>query len=161
TRYDQPADTGSHLLTRLFGARIETTELPLGAEHEALKLRRTEELRAAGRTPYLITYPHSEILGSLGYVAAALELTAQLDALGRRPAAIATSAAGASYAGMLLGLRLLGEATPVVGVAPLAAEYDIAAGVRAAITAAAAVLGVDEPATEVDLRFDQVGPGYA
>lgn len=161
THYDQPADTGSHLLTRLFGAHIETTDLPLGAEHEALKSRRTEELRAAGRTPYLITYPHSEVLGSLGYVAATLELTAQLNALDRRPSVIVTSAVGASYAGMLLGLRLLGDPTPVVGITPLAAEYDIAAGVRAAITAAADTLGVDEPETDVDLRFDQVGPGYA
>jgi len=161
THYDQPSDTGSHLLTRLFGAHIETTTLPLGADHEALKAQRTDELRAAGRRPYLITYPHSEVLGSLGYVAATLELQTQLHHLDRRPDVIVTAAVGASYAGLVLGLRLLGDPTPVVGITPLASEYDITFGVRAAITAAAAELDVDEPDTDVDIRFDHVGPGYA
>ncbi|GGM65914.1 1-aminocyclopropane-1-carboxylate deaminase [Micromonospora sonchi] len=163
TAYGQPANQGSHLLSRLFGARITTTELPLGSEHEQIKLRLRDQLRAQGRNPYLITYPQSEILGSLGYVSAAAELVGQFPG-GEPPDVLVTAAVGASYAGLLLGLRLMGQSIPVIGIAPLRGEYDVVNAVREAITEASALLDVNRPRAidaDIDIRYTQVGDGYA
>lgn len=163
TAYEQPPNQGSHLLSRLFGATITFVDTPLGAEHEQIKLEIRDQLREQGRNPYLITYPRSEILGSLGYVLAACELTDQF-ADDVTPSAIVTSAVGATYAGLLLGFRLLGNPIPVIGFAPLSDEYDIVSAVKNSISTIVKELAVELPPTifdDIDIRFTEVGDGYA
>ena len=163
TAYGQPTNQGSHLLSRLFGARVSTTQLPLGAQHEQLKAQLRDSLRAEGRAPYLITYPESEVLGAFGYMLAAAELFEQLSD-DTSLNAVVTSAVGASYVGMLLGLRMLGLEVPVVGFAPLAGEYPIAESVAATLPRVADELSIAlDPSIQqqIDIRFTEVGPGYA
>jgi 1-aminocyclopropane-1-carboxylate deaminase/D-cysteine desulfhydrase-like pyridoxal-dependent ACC family enzyme len=162
--YGQPIDQGSHLLDRLFGAHVTLVDCPLGEEHERIKAGIRDDLQAAGRRPDLITYPQSETLGSLGYVVAAIELAEQWRELGDvRPTRVVSAAVGATYAGLLLGLRLLGYDTPVIGFSPLAKEYDILGSVAGAIRATAKLLDVTVPPStldEIDIRYDFVGEGY-
>lgn len=174
TAYGQPVDQGGHLLSRLFGAKVTLVECPLGAEHERRKAAVRDELTGEGRVPYLITYPNSETLGSLGYVAAAIELADQLRATDAGlPDVLVVAAVGATYAGLLLGLGLLGIPLPIVGFAPLSREYDIVPSIRHTVAAAAVRLGLQAGeradvsdlltrcADSIDIRFDQVGAGYA
>jgi 1-aminocyclopropane-1-carboxylate deaminase/D-cysteine desulfhydrase-like pyridoxal-dependent ACC family enzyme len=165
TAYGQPLNQGGHLLDRLFDAKITLVDCPLGIEHERKKAEVANELRRQGRRPYLITYPNSETLGSLGYVTAAIELADQLESWpGELPKRIVMAGVGATYSGLLLGLRLLGINTPLVAFAPLRDEYDIASELGRTVLATARVLGVEVPESitkEIDVRFDQVGAGYA
>jgi 1-aminocyclopropane-1-carboxylate deaminase/D-cysteine desulfhydrase-like pyridoxal-dependent ACC family enzyme len=163
TAYGQPLNQGGHLLDRLLGARITLINEPLGQVHEQLKAELRDRLCEQGRRPFLITYPQSEVLGSLGYVTAAIELVQQFQAL-TPPDFIVTPAVGATYAGLLLGLHLLDLPIPVIGFAPLRQEYDVAGSVRAAMEGAASRLGLEVPSgtlAAVDIRYTQVGRGYA
>lgn len=165
TAYDQPLDQGNHLLDHLFGATVLFVGCPLGAEHEQLKAELRDALIEKGRRPYLITYPQSELLGCVGYLLGALEITQQLESMGLAPPdRVVLPAVGASYAGLLFGLRLLGLRTPVTGFAPLNAEYDIERSIAQAIATVAEKAGLRVPLgtiEDIDIRFDCVGAGYA
>lgn len=161
--YSQPVGRGSHLLTLLFGANVQLFDGPLGARHEAAKRELADRLHVEGKHPYLITYPSSEVLGACGYIDAAAELTLQMASSADRPSSIFAAAVGATYAGLLLGLRLLGDEIPIVGISPLAGEYDILPTIRDAIIGTAEMLGVDVPAGTLDqitISEEWVGDGY-
>jgi 1-aminocyclopropane-1-carboxylate deaminase/D-cysteine desulfhydrase-like pyridoxal-dependent ACC family enzyme len=102
------------LLSRLMGAEIEfypDGEDEAGAD-AALEMR-ADELRAAGRRPYVIhlseTYPP---LGALGYVDAATEILGQRDDF---DFFVVASGSGATHAGLLAGLRGGGSQARVIG----------------------------------------------
>ncbi len=110
---DQPPQ-GNHLLDKLLGAEVRWS----GERHlsEALEAE-TEALRRAGRRPYLIPYGGSNGLGACGYAAAVVELAQQaatqevsFDAI------VIASSSGGTQAGLVLGTRALGLATPIVGI---------------------------------------------
>lgn len=162
--YDQPEDQGNFLLDRIAGVSIELIDEPLGAEQEARKRRATERLAAAGRRPYLITYPQSEILGTASFVGAAVEIFDQFQGLPSVPRYVATAAVGATQAGLLLGLRLLGWKGHVLGFSPLnGGEYAIQEAIWSGIRAVAQLLDI-EPSLEpndVHNLADYAGDGYA
>lgn len=161
--YSQPLERGSHLLTVLFGADVQLFDGPLGSGHEAAKRELADRLQMEGKSPYLITYPSSEVLGACGYIDAAAELSLQLDSSTARPTNIFVAAVGATYAGLLLGLRMLGEEIPIRGIAPLKGEYDIVRAIRKAIMGTAEILGVDVPVgtlEQITISEEWVGDGY-
>jgi 1-aminocyclopropane-1-carboxylate deaminase/D-cysteine desulfhydrase-like pyridoxal-dependent ACC family enzyme len=162
--YTQQYDQGNHLLNQIFGADIEYFDGGLGVQHEAAKARLAEKLTHQGFNPYLITYPRSEILGGVGYLIAALELVDQLSE-SEFPDRIVMPAVGASYAGLLLGLELLGRShTEILGFAPLSKEYDIVEGVKGSIVGICDLLSIPLPQKlfdRINISFDYVGPGYA
>lgn len=74
--------------------------------------------RARGGQPHFIWAGGSSALGTLGFVEAALELAAQVQA-GEAPephAIFVATGSGGSHAGLLLGLRLAGLRSRVIGV---------------------------------------------
>lgn len=75
-------------------------------------------LRSPPRLPYYLPAGGSSPVGSLGYVEASLEIAAQVEAgLMPEPATIVTAVgSGGTAAGLLLGLRLAGLRTRVLGV---------------------------------------------
>lgn len=162
--YGQPDDQGNVLLDLLAGATVRTIEEPLGTAHEAIKARLTERLRDRGRRPYLITYPRSEILGTVGFVGGALETLTQCDErLEQRPAVLLTAAVGSVQAGYLLGARALGWRLRVRGISPLGDEYPVAATISDAAAAAAELLGLPTLVARADVESTtaHVGAGYA
>ena len=111
--------SGNVLLNDLLGAVRH--DYPVGEDEEgadrALQ-KLAEELREAGRRPYVIPLgPGHPPIGSLGYVAAAIELVEQMPDLSERLGAIVVASGSAmTHAGLLYGLRAWGQRVPVLGI---------------------------------------------
>ena len=162
--YGQPEDQGNFLLDRISGVSIELIDEPLGGGQEARKRQAAARLTQLGRKPYLISYPQSEILGTLAFVEAAVEVYEQCRRLPSLPQYVVMAAVGSTQSGLLLGFRLLGWDVQVVGFAPLRHEdYSISETIWTSIQAAAERLGIEAPVTrgEIYNRADYVGDGYA
>jgi D-cysteine desulfhydrase len=119
---------GSLLLSRLAGARVRTVaRARLMAQPDAELARVAEELRSAGRRPFVVPLGGSSARSIWGYVRCVDELSAQLPP---GPFTIVhPSTSGGTGAGLLLGIALRGISARVIGVVVHgAAELD---GVRA------------------------------
>ncbi len=161
-----PALEANSLLDRLAGAELRWIS------HEGYRRRGeamaaiADELRAAGRRPYVIPEGGSSALGSLGYVLAVAELRDQLPEAWRSgPVTLAYAAgSGGTGAGIEMGLRLLGwgDARAVGFAVCNDARY-----FREAIAAICADARRRWPAfpevraDEVRIDDGSVGPGYA
>lgn len=111
--------SGNVLLDRLLGATLH--HYPEGEDEEGADAelgRIAEELREAGRQPYIIPLsPQAKPLGALGYVRAAIELAGQIQDLDLSIGEIFLASGSAfTHAGLLFGLRALGIDTAVTGV---------------------------------------------
>jgi 1-aminocyclopropane-1-carboxylate deaminase/D-cysteine desulfhydrase-like pyridoxal-dependent ACC family enzyme len=128
-------------------------------------------LMRTGRPPYFI-YPGAPgTLGTLGYVNAAFEIKAQLERMGIQEPEVVFAAVGScgTFAGLLLGARLAGLGSRIVGVRII--EEDVANRPKIArmVNRAArymrrrdgSVPPVQLVAEEVDMLDAYIGPGYA
>jgi 1-aminocyclopropane-1-carboxylate deaminase/D-cysteine desulfhydrase-like pyridoxal-dependent ACC family enzyme len=128
-------------------------------------------LARTGRLPYFI-YPGAPgTLGVLGYVNAAFEIKAQLEQRGESDPDVVFVAVGScgTFAGLLLGARLAGLESRVVGVRVI--EKDVANQLKIArmVNKAARYLRQRAPSVppvrigpeEVDLLDGYLGDGYA
>ena len=111
--------SGNLLLDRMLGATLHA--FPEGEDETAADAamdRRAERLAAGGRKPYVIhSAPGHAPLGGLGYVVAAEEVVEQTRALDIRfDAVVYASGSALTHAGLLVGLRALGERAPVHGI---------------------------------------------
>ena len=116
---DQPLD--DHVRAQL--ARLQRSGATLHFTHTKARTIAAVPLLLArhttgGRPPYFLPAGGSSPLGALGYVDAALELAAQVrDGALPEPSHLVTAVgSGGTTAGLLLGLRLAGLHTRVVGV---------------------------------------------
>ncbi|MEE4300659.1 MAG: D-cysteine desulfhydrase family protein [Pseudomonadales bacterium] len=110
---------GNLLLSHLMGADLHVEETPRPIEDQGPLEGFCEQLRREGRRPYAIPGGASEHrLGSLGYVACALEIARQSEAL-ERPFDRIVHCTGSSstQAGLLAGFAALGVSMRVTGVA--------------------------------------------
>lgn len=152
------------------GCRYQYVDGIARAANRAVQLI-AEQLRSRGPRPYVLWAGGSSTLGVLGYVEAALELAAQVEA-GELPepevAFVPVGSAG-TLAGLQLGCRLAGLRTQPVGVR----IYDAAAANELTVTLLArralaylrrldpSVPAVALPLRQVRMVHDQCGPGYA
>ena len=123
--------------------------------------RIADELRAAGRKPYLVPVGGSVPLGTLGYVRCAEEVFAQAKAAGvKLDRVICTAGSGGTMAGMVLGAMLYGEGAKVTGIAVCDDPFEEI--VAELVTESAKLLGENISMTpaEVDVRR-YYGAGYA
>ncbi len=149
-------------IARLLGATVHQLETADRAAREAREAEVVAELRAAGRRPYRIPVGGSSALGAAGQVLAAFELVAQLEAFGGPPdVLILPSATGGTQAGLLVGLRALGQATRVIGVVVARPPGELALAIAATAATLAGMLGVEAP-QDADIALDasQLGGGY-
>ncbi len=109
--------SGNLLLDRVLGATLHA--FPEGEDEAAADAaleRRAAALAAEGRRPYVIhSAPGHPPLGGLGYVLAAEEIVDQAPGTGF-DAVVCASGSALTHAGMLVGLRALGERVPVHGI---------------------------------------------
>ncbi|XVA04283.1 1-aminocyclopropane-1-carboxylate deaminase/D-cysteine desulfhydrase [Prescottella equi] len=123
-----------------------------------------------GRLPYYLPPGGSSPIGALGYVEAALELAAQVDA-GEIPEPahiVAPVGSGGTVAGLLLGLRLAGLRTGVVAVVvndtlPLGQREirDLAGRSESLLRQRGADLGdIDLRSAPLTVTREYLGPGY-
>jgi L-cysteate sulfo-lyase len=105
---------GNLLLDELLGAEFVWTT----RENRLNRLYQlADELAAAGRHPYPITYGGSDPVGAAGYALAAEELRAQCAALDLRPDALVfPSSSGGTQAGLVAGAAALGWDVPLLGI---------------------------------------------
>lgn len=174
---------GNHALTQLLGASVRFTDDPDRTSIDRGLAEVADELRAAGRTPYVIPRGGACALGVIGHALAVAEFAEQwrgCQAALPRPRLMLAAGSGGTLAGWLLGRRLLSLTAPD-GYARDALAFDIDAvtvsrpasdlreRVRALAAEAAVVLGADaaraldvQPITEAEYQLHDgwIGEGY-
>ncbi|MEM6946200.1 MAG: D-cysteine desulfhydrase family protein, partial [Pseudomonadota bacterium] len=157
--------SGNVLLDRMLGATIHHYahgEDEAGADRALEAI--ADGLRTAGGRPYVIHLgPGHRPLGALGYVDAARELLAQIEADGiALDEIVVPSGSGATHAGLLIGLRALGCDLPVLGACVRRGAEAQRPRLLERCQEIAALLGIANPVREVDLRLTDaaLAPGY-
>ncbi len=153
---------GNLLLDHLMGARVEIIDAAMGPELDDYLLARAEELRRAGRLPYVWDRHKGRPLAAVSYTLCMAEIAESMAERGLEPAAVYVSAAGATGAGLALGRKLLGLACPVRLVCPIRWPWNVREDMAEVANRAAALLGVPHRLTARDIEAteDYVGPGY-
>ena len=150
------------LLDRLFGAEVH--ELPGGADALAFAQERANELRRAGRRPYVVGSGGSSPIGCLGYASCANEILEQEESLGFAFTCIVVpNGSSGTHAGLAAGMAAAAnDASRVRSYAVLApAEqtqrhtHALAVETLTLINPAAAI-----PSGAVQVDGSQLGEGY-
>ena len=146
---------GNLLLDKLLGAEIRW--VANRDERTATLHEVGEELRSAGRKPYVIPIGGSVPLGALGYVAAAEELHEQLKVANQSlDRIVLVSGSGGTHAGVLVGVKALGITTVVEGLNNSPPD-DITPRVRELTHETAALLDLSLEFREVDFIVHEAG----
>lgn len=152
--------TGNLLLDRLLGAELHWTT----RENRLPRLHAlADELREAGRRPYLITYGGSDPVGATGYVLALEELYGQVCARGiQLDAIVFASSSGGTHAGLVVGAWQLGWDIPILGISIDEPAERLRANVADLATRTAAHLGRPHTFAPADILADDsyLGGGY-
>ena len=158
-----PTGSGNNFLFRLLGVeRVKV--VPGGSPLLRIMGEMAEELKAQGRTAYVIPTGGSNPIGATGYVACAEETLAQSFDLGIRiDRVVCASGSGGTHAGLVAGFYGNNSGIPVVGVNVSRKKgpqedliYDLASRVAAHVGIAGML------PRETVLCFDEyVGPGYS
>jgi L-cysteate sulfo-lyase len=158
----QPAHlSGNLLLDHLLGAEIHwaTRENRSARLHEL-----AEEMRAAGRRPYVIVLGGSDPVGASGYALALEELRDQARALGLRLDAIVfASSSGGTQAGLAAGAWALGWDVPLLGISVEHPEVELKTHAADLATRTSAHLGRLHTFSTADIlvNAEYLGGGYA
>jgi D-cysteine desulfhydrase family pyridoxal phosphate-dependent enzyme len=155
---DQP--DGNYLLDLLFGAKAHFTT----RENRLNRLAElADELRAASRRPYFITYGGSDPVGACGYAAALEELQEQTTTRGIEPDLIVIpSSSGGTQAGLVAGAWALGWDAPILGISIDETAAELQAMIAALASQTADRLGQPHTFAPEDIRVsaDYLGAGY-
>lgn len=153
--------SGNVLLDRLHGASVSKRSggTDMNAEMEAL----AEDLRAQGRSPYIIPGGGSNPIGALGYVNCARELVEQANEMGLKIDALvhATGSSG-TQAGLVAGLAAIESDIHLLGIGVRAPQEKQEGMVYDLAKRTAEHLGTpaDIARDAVRANCEYVGPGY-
>ena len=155
------AHEGNAALSAIAGAQVVWTGDPDRSSVDPALDKLAGELRADGRTPYVVPRGGATALGATAYVRASLELAVQLDELGVVPSRVvlATGSCG-TQAGLVAGALVLGARHRVVGVTVSRPREECLRRVRAIAADCLALLGVEAPVPEPEVLDGYIGPGY-
>ncbi len=153
---------GNLLLDHIVGAKVSFTDTQLGPDFDALLCAKANELRRAGRKPYVWHRPRVVPLAAVSYAVCVAEIVGQLAATGLDPAALYVSSSGATGAGVTLGKALLRLNGPARLICPMHWPWHIPTALAADATAAAGLLGFPHLLTAADVDADEscIAPGY-
>ncbi len=105
------------LLDELVGANIEYVSHKQYFQALDIMHKKAQELAGKGHKAYVIPEGGSSTLGCMGYIKAVKELKAQLKAMGRQVDYIITPVgSGGTLAGLILGAKLFGLKSRVIGI---------------------------------------------
>jgi D-cysteine desulfhydrase family pyridoxal phosphate-dependent enzyme len=154
---------GNLLLDGILGAHIHWSgELRKGENIPQI----VAQLKAAGKSPYVVPYGGSSKVGALGYIEAMRELEQQLAGTGERIShMVFASSSGGTHAGLMVGKHIFNLASNVIGIQTekeSAGELSLEQTILTLANDAAAHLGVEARFSEKDLHLqaDYVGGGY-
>ncbi len=158
-------NSGNLLLSRLLGAtlhRFSGGEDELGADMQLENI--AANLRDTGKVPYVIHLAQGHPpFGALGYVVAAHEINQQIVASAQSYDEICVaSGSGATHAGLLFGLRAVGNMTPVKGICVRRAASLQGPRVTQLCQKIAELLNMENPVRDddVDVNDTVLAPGY-
>jgi 1-aminocyclopropane-1-carboxylate deaminase/D-cysteine desulfhydrase-like pyridoxal-dependent ACC family enzyme len=159
---DEPQEPHLNLeLARRSGASVAFTGDPGRASVDGALADRAEQLRAAGRRPYVVPRGGATPVGAVGYALAVHELAGQLVELGTDPEVVlvATGSCG-TQAGLVVGTLAAGRRWRVVGATVSRPPAECRDRVLGLARGCAALLG-SPPPEERDVELvDARGPGY-
>ena len=159
-----PTPQGNLLLDHLMGADVTIVDLASMEDLQPHLDAKGEELRRAGRKPYVIKPLGVESLaiGALGYVEAAIELDQQLEDLDVAPSHLYVCGANMTPAGMALGFKALGRAIRMVNITPIQWSEPRARDIVRIGNTAADLLGLDITldADDFESNDDYIGERY-
>ena len=148
-------------LDELLGATVHVTTTAERADREALVAAVTDDLRTAGRRPYVIAVGGSGAVGGVGQVLAGLELADQARERGVSPSAVVLpSATGGTQAGLLVGLELAGLRARVVGVTVAATATELRPAVQILVRDLGSLTGCVVDAGSLEFDEGERGAGY-
>lgn len=152
---------GNVLLDRLHGASV--SKRPGGADMNQEMEACAEQMKAEGKTPYIIPGGGSNPIGALGYVNCARELTEQAATAGLKIDALvhATGSSG-TQAGLVTGLAALDSDIHLLGIGVRAPQEKQETMVHDLAVRTAEVMdpGLQIARSAVRANCDYVGPGY-
>ncbi len=168
-RVPDPSDTyrrsGNVLLNKIMGATIHS--YPEGEDEHGADRRLAEiadQLERDGHTPYIVPLsPGHPPIAALGYVDCAREIVRQLTQSETKVDRIfVASGSGSTHAGLLFGLRAIGNRVRVTGVCVRRAGELQAPRIRERCREIADLLAIDNPVTDADIEIDDsvLAPGY-
>lgn len=163
---DRPSSyfrSGNLLLDNLFGAQLHlVADEDAATDAKAAELM--DDLRRRGRTPWHVLRGASQATGAIGYVNCARELLAQSAARGFEPDTLfVVTGGGGGQAGLLVGMRLLGARTRVIGISCSEPSEVKRSKVRALIAGMSEAMGlaIDIPDDEIVVHDAYSGGAYA
>jgi D-cysteine desulfhydrase len=112
---EQPSEfKGNLLLDKLFGAQLHYCgNLRKGEKMPEI----VEQLKAIGKTPYVVPYGGSNSIGTLGFVTAVEELKLQMTAMDLHFShMVFASSSGGTHAGLMVGKALYNLDTEILGI---------------------------------------------
>ncbi len=156
---------GNLLLDELLGAAIHWTPK---TQRNVRMVTLADELRQAGRRPYVIPVGGSTSLGAVGYVVAMFELVQQLaDQSQVVDHLLFATSSGGTQAGIVLGARLAGFSGKILAISidqfpDAESDEKFLNSVCEIAIGAAELLGVDQCLTIDDfgMNYDYLGSGY-
>lgn len=143
---------GNLLLDALLGAELRFVD----ADEEALDPlleAAAEELRAAGKHPYVIPKFGSTALGTIGYAHAFLELTQQLNERELPMDSLVVAGKGGTYAGLLLGAKAMNSAIDILAMTIAAQQPGWRGEVSGLVAGGAALLGMSLQVGSEDMHI--------
>lgn len=153
--------SGNVLLDRIYGANI--SEVEKGSDMNAAMEAVAEDLRAKGKTPYIVPGGGSNRIGALGYVDCALECLSQAnrDGIVIDHIVHATGSAG-TQAGLVVGLKASHANIPLLGIGVNAPKDEQEEKVYKLAVETADYVGAPGIVLREDIiaNCDYVGPGY-
>jgi L-cysteate sulfo-lyase len=158
----QPAaDNGNLLLDKLFNAQIHWA----GKHRKGEDIPKiVEQLKQAGKKPYVVPYGGSNELGAVAYIEAMKELATQhrLDAFSH---IIFASSSGGTHAGLMIGNKWCGASCQIIGInidKGEAGDLPFAQQVLNLANSTAQFAGLDYQfgAQDVQLNDAYIGEGY-
>ena len=152
---------GNVLLDDIYNARL--SDFPAGTDMNQEMLSLSEELRAAGKKPYIIPGGGSNRIGALGYVNAAYELVGQCNDQGLKVDHIvhATGSTG-TQAGLVTGLTAIHSGIDLMGISVRAPKEAQEENVYLLACETAEFIGSSAALNRSDVvaNSDYVGEGY-
>jgi D-cysteine desulfhydrase len=163
---DEDRLQGNALLASLYGATLRQIG---GSACDAAKKAWARELTDAGHRPFVIEPPFSNHSAILGFLAAFLELQAQVAAgVCPMPTHVVMCSAGNSYLGLRLGAALAHAGVTILAFSPIrfsdtaltALAGDRREFLQRKLVAFGEAVGVSLPTVDPFVSEDDVGPGY-
>lgn len=161
---DEPgAVDGNYRITKMLGAQVRFTGDPERSSVDGHISAVADELEGRGKRPYPIPRGGACAMGALGHVIAVRELQLQCEQYGIEPdAVIFPLGSGGTYAGWLLGLRLLGLDWQIESFTVSRDPDEVSRQVAELATEAASLLDLDIRfnSTDAPVHGGFIGEGY-